>query len=152
MEKQLKNAQEIAAYLQDHHKVEAVHYLGLIAENDHNYSLYKKQYSSPGAMISFEIIGGEKEAFSFLNELSLIKMAVSLGSTESLAQHPASMTHAGVHPIMKQKMGITDNLIRLSVGIENVNDLIKDIETAFKSMQKKLHLPLAEGEMINSPI
>lgn len=149
MERQLKNAEQVAYYLQDHNMVATVHYLGLIAENDPMYALYKRQYSSPGAMISFEIKGGEKEAFKFLNQLNLIKMAVSLGSTESLAQHPASMTHAGVHPIMKQQMGITDNLIRLSIGIENVNDLIEDIESAFKGMEDELSLKLNEAEMSN---
>jgi methionine-gamma-lyase len=81
-------------------------------------------------MIAFEIDGGEKEAFLFLNHLKLIKLAVSLGSTESLVQHPATMTHIGVCPILKQKIGITDGLVRLSVGVENVEDLINDIANA----------------------
>lgn len=134
MEKQLDNAKKIALFLKDHSMLDGIHYLGLLEENDAAYPLYSRQYTAPGAMISFEIKGGETEAFQFLNHLRLIKMAVSLGSTESLAQHPASMTHAGVHPIMKQKMGITDNLIRLSVGIENPEDLIRDIKEALESV------------------
>ena len=81
-------------------------------------------------MLSIILEGGEKEAFKFLNKLKLIKLAVSLGSTESLAQHPASMTHAGVDPEERLKYGITSNLVRLSVGVENPKDLIWDIEQA----------------------
>jgi methionine-gamma-lyase len=83
-------------------------------------------------MISFYLKGGEKEAFRFLNRLKLIKLAVSLGSTESLVQHPASMTHAGVSPELKTRLGITDNLVRLSVGVENSEDLIWDINQALE--------------------
>jgi methionine-gamma-lyase len=78
-------------------------------------------------MISFKIEGGESDAFKFLNNLKLVKLAVSLGSTESLAQHPASMTHIGLLPELKSDLGITDGLIRLSVGIEHFEDLITDI-------------------------
>jgi methionine-gamma-lyase len=81
-------------------------------------------------MVSFELHGGEPEAFAFLNHLKLVKLAVSLGSTESLAQHPASMTHAGVPPDEKLAYGITDALVRLSVGVEHVEDLWWDIEQA----------------------
>ena len=83
-------------------------------------------------MISFYIKGGEKEAFQFLNQLKLIKLAVSLGSTESLVQHPASMTHSGICSDLKKKIGIKDSLIRLSVGVENSKDLIWDIDQALK--------------------
>jgi methionine-gamma-lyase len=85
-------------------------------------------------MLSFEIEGGEKEAFAFINELKLIKLAVSLGSTESLIQHPATMTHAGVSPEEKEKLGITPSLIRLSVGVENIADLIYDIDRSLKAI------------------
>ena len=89
-------------------------------------------------MISFYIKGGEIEAFRFLNQLQLIKLAVSLGSTESLVQHPASMTHSGICPILKKKLGIKDNLIRLSIGVENYNDLIWDINQALNSVELNL--------------
>ena len=85
--------------LNEHPKVTKVYYPGLLSEKDGNqYEIYQRQCLSPGAMISFDINGGEAEAFDFLNKLKMVKMAVSLGSTESLAEHPASMTHAGVDP------------------------------------------------------
>jgi len=130
MEQQAFNAQKVATYLASHPKVEKVYYLGLITEKSASYEVYKKQYTSPGAMLSFDIKGSEKEAFLFLNNLKLIQLAVSLGSTESLAEHPASMTHAGIEPSNRIEMGITDSLIRISVGVENYEDLIWDIQQA----------------------
>jgi methionine-gamma-lyase len=132
MEEQAKNAEIIAHYLNTHPKVEKVYYLGLIPKNTPAYHIYRKQCLSPGAMLSFDIQGGEAQAFRFLNSLQLIKLAVSLGSTESLAEHPATMTHAGVDPAHKIEMSITPQLIRLSVGVENSEDLIWDIEQALK--------------------
>jgi methionine-gamma-lyase len=85
-------------------------------------------------MVSFEVKGGEPEAFAFLNHLKLVKLAVSLGSTESLAQHPASMTHAGVAPEDKLAYGILDSLVRLSVGVEHVEDLWWDLEQALNAV------------------
>ncbi len=130
MDQQTKNAQEVAKFLNNHPNVEKVFYLGLIKDGSAADKIYKKQYTAPGAMISFTQKGGEKEAFEFLNKLKLIKLAVSLGSTESLAQHPASMTHIGVDPETRQQTGITDNLVRLSIGVEFVEDLILDIKEA----------------------
>ena len=134
MEQQCSNAQEVAQFLNKHPKVESVNYLGLLEEGSQQYKLYKKQCSAPGAMVTFNIKGKEKEAFKFLNALSLMKLAVSLGSTESLAQHPASMTHAGVLPDERLKMGITENLVRLSIGVEKADDLISDIGNALKGV------------------
>jgi len=134
MEQQAFNAVKIADFLKDHPKVEKVYYLGLIKEDSDNYAIYKKQYSSPGAMVSFDIKGGESQAFAFLNHLKLIKLAVSLGSTESLAEHPATMTHAGVDPQDKAEMSITDKLVRLSIGVENYNDIIWDINQALEEV------------------
>ena len=130
MEKQAKNAQILAGKLKNHPAVEKVHYLGLIDELDPQYEIYKKQYTSPGAMVSFDVMGGEKEAFTVLNNLKLFKLAVSLGSTESLAQHPYSMTHADVDPKVKESLGLTDKLVRISVGIENSKDLWRDLKRA----------------------
>lgn len=127
MEQQQKNAIEIASFLNTHDKVKKVNYLGLLKEGTKAYDIYKKQHSGSGAMISFQVVGGEQEAFTFLNNLSLIKLAVSLGSTESLAQHPKTMTHAGVDEQHLEEMEITDSLIRLSVGVENYEDIIWDI-------------------------
>jgi len=149
MEQQMRNAERVAQYLDAHPLVEKVYYLGLLEPSTNQYELYKKQYNSPGAMISFDIKGGEKEAFVFLNNLQLFKLAVSLGSTEGLAQHPASMTHAGVDPENKLRMGITDKLIRLSIGIENVDDIIWDINQAFDKIEKtKTIAPVLEEELV----
>jgi methionine-gamma-lyase len=130
MEQQTANAEKVAAFLNQHPKVRKVYYLGLLTPDNPQYRIYQKQYLSPGAMLSFDIEGGESGAFRFLNNLSLIRLAVSLGGTESLAEHPASMTHAGIAPDHRLEMGISDSLVRISVGIENVEDLIKDISRA----------------------
>jgi methionine-gamma-lyase len=86
-------------------------------------------------MISFEITGGEAEAFRFLNALKLFKIAVSLGGTESLAEHPRTMTHAGLQAEHLDTIGVSDNLIRLSIGVENVHDLLSDIENALEKVK-----------------
>ena len=149
MEQQAKNAQEVARFLTGHPKVEKVHYLGMLTPEDSNYQLYKRQYSSPGAMVSFDIHGGEREAFQFLNNLKLIKLAVSLGSTESLAQHPATMTHVGVDSEIKEKLGVTEKLVRLSIGVEYHEDLIWDIQTALERTEiADADLNVAELECI----
>ena len=134
MELQAINAKKVAEFLREHPRVEGVHYLGFIPKDDPDYKIYERQYSCAGAMLSFEIEGGEKEAFKFLNALKLIKLAVSLGSTESLIQHPKTMTHADVSDEDKKAIGITDNLIRLSVGVEHHDDLIWDIDQALKAV------------------
>jgi len=85
-------------------------------------------------MISFNIRGGKKEAFRFLNNLKLIKLAVSLGSTESLAEHPATMTHSDVPPEEQRRMGISEKMIRLSIGVEHPEDLIADIDQALQAV------------------
>ncbi len=144
MEQQTENAWVVARYLQQHPKVKSIHYLGLLTEADgRSYDIYKKQCLSPGAMVAFEVHGGEKEAFAFLNHLQIMKLAVSLGSTESLAQHPATMTHAGVPPQEREAMHITPGLVRLSIGVENVDDLIWDIEQALEAVK----LPRKRGKM-----
>lgn len=94
--------------------------------------IYKKQCLSGGAMISFTIEDSEESAFKLLNSLKLIKLAVSLGSNESLAQHPYSMTHTDIPDEEKKSIGISEGLIRLSVGIENANDLIQDLAQALE--------------------
>ena len=130
MEKSAENAKKIAEMLNNNSKIEKVHYLSLIDENTEQYKVYKKQYSSSGGMISIDIKGGEKEAFKFLDNLKLIKLAVSLGGTESLACHPFSMTHADVSIETKNKIGMGESLVRLSIGIEDPDDLINDIKNS----------------------
>ncbi|RFC53914.1 cystathionine gamma-synthase family protein [Brumimicrobium aurantiacum] len=135
MEKQSQNAQKVANFLNGHEKVEKVHYLGLIDEESPYYELYKRQYNAPGAMISFLIKGGEKEAFQFLNSLNLIQLAVSLGSTESLAQHPQTMTHCAIEPKARERMGVTANLVRVSIGVEDAEDIIHDVSQALDTVK-----------------
>lgn len=134
MEKQCLNAQEVAAFLNNHPKVKKVYYLGLIEEGTHAHDIYKRQYNSPGAMISFDVDGGEKAAFKFLNALKLMKLAVSLGSTESLAQHPQTMTHCGIDPEQRDRMGISEDLVRVSIGVEDAEDIIWDVKQALASI------------------
>jgi len=135
MEQQARNAQEVARFLANHAQVSNLYYLGAIDFTHPSFGIYKKQYSSSGAMIAFEIKGNQKEAFTFLNNLKLIKLAVSLGGTESLAQHPATMTHAGVCPELKKEIGITAGLIRISIGVEHHADLIADIDASFAAIK-----------------
>ncbi|MDF2437268.1 MAG: cystathionine gamma-synthase family protein [Bacteroidota bacterium] len=131
---QAQNAEKIAVWLNKHPKVEKVYYPGLIKKTDRQYAIYKRQCLSPGAMISFDVKGGEKQAFKVLNSLKLIKLAVSLGSTESLAEHPYSMTHAPVNDELKVKMNLTEKMVRLSVGVENYEDIIFDIDQALSKI------------------
>lgn len=134
MEAQARNAIEVANWLNAHPKIEKVYYPGLLTEDDPQYEIYKRQCSSPGAMVSFDVKGGEAEAFRMLNALKMIKLAVSLGSTESLAQHPATMTHVDVNPAERQLYGITDKLVRLSVGVEHHEDIIWDLRQALEAV------------------
>jgi len=134
MEKQAQNAEKVAQFLNSHLKVDKVYYLGNLTEADgRQYEIFKKQCgNSKGAMVAFDIKGGEKAAFRFLNSMKLIKLAVSLGSTESLAEHPATMTHSDVDEDIRQEIAITENLVRISVGVEDAKDIIWDIEQALE--------------------
>ncbi len=134
MTNQMKNARYVADFLADHPKVQRVSYLGHIRENHPQYELYRKQCVGPGSVVSFEVTGGEAECFRILDNLKLIKLAVSLGGTESLAEHPATMTHSDVGPEDQAAMGITPALIRLSVGVEHPEDLVADLEEALKKV------------------
>ena len=136
MDQQAFNAKHVAEFLKNHPKVEMVYYLGEMAENgtQNEKEIINKQYSSYGAMIAFDIKGGEEDAFKFLDSLSLIKLAVSLGGTESLAEHPQTMTHADVDQEAKEQLKITEKLVRLSIGVENYNDLITDIRQALNAV------------------
>ena len=134
MEKQAKNARKVATFLTAHPMVEMVYYLDHFKDKRQQ-EIFNKQCESAGAMIAFDIAGGEKEAFAFLNALKLIKLAVSLGSTESLAEHPATMTHAGVPDEEKEHLNITSKLIRLSIGVENYKDIIFDLKQALEQIE-----------------
>ncbi len=136
MDKQAENAMHVAAFLNQHPKVEKVYYIGNTAQfgSAEEKAIIEKQCSSYGAMIAFDIKGGEAEAFRFLDSLKLIKLAVSLGGTESLAEHPQTMTHADVSPEDKATMSITEKLVRLSIGVEYYGDLIADIANALETV------------------
>ena len=125
-----QNAQEIALWLSQHPKIEKVLYLGLLQKGEAQYDIYKKQCLSPGAMISFIVKGDQQASFRFLDSLKMVKLAVSLGGTESLAEHPAAMTHSSVEPHKRKEFGISDNLVRLSVGVEAPEDIIWDLDQA----------------------
>ncbi|NDK57260.1 cystathionine gamma-synthase family protein [Pontibacter fetidus] len=135
MEAQARGAESVAEYLKNHPKVDRIYYLGDLQNNPHQQAIYEKQCLSAGSMISFDIKGGEKEAFTFLNSLRLIKLAVSLGGTESLAEHPASMTHSDISPADRAVMGIGEGMVRISVGVEHPDDIINDIEQALEKVQ-----------------
>lgn len=135
MDVQSRNADKVAEFLNLHPKVERVYFLGNLTENDgYQFEIKQRQCLSNGAMISFDVIGGEAEAFKFLNSLKLIKLAVSLGSTESLAEHPATMTHSDVDAYTKKELSITDKMIRLSIGVEHYEDIIYDINQALETI------------------
>lgn len=133
IEKAQENAASIATYLQKHPKVAWIKYPGLQSHPQH--ALAKKQMDGFGSMISFGLKGGFEAAKNLMDNVHLSLLAVSLGGVESLIQHPASMTHAKVSKEAKLKAGITDDLIRLSVGIENIEDLIVDFEMALKKVK-----------------
>ena len=131
MDTQAMNAEKVAAFLNKHSLIEKVYYLGNLSLKDGaQFDIKNKQCLSNGAMISFDIKGTEKDAFRFLNSLKLIKLAVSLGGTESLAEHPATMTHVDLDPALKNKLSITEKMVRLSIGVEFYEDIIYDIEQA----------------------
>jgi methionine-gamma-lyase len=127
MRRQTENAGRVAAFLVEHPKVARVSYLGLLDDTDQRSVAFKEQCTGPGSMISFWLDTDEEGAFRFLDALELIHLAVSLGSTESLIEHPATMTHAGCDPAEKEQLGVNAGLVRLSVGVEDPDDLILDL-------------------------
>jgi methionine-gamma-lyase len=130
MTSQMKNARYVADFLADHPKVQRVYYLGQLTPESPDYAVYKRQCLGPGSMIAFDIVGAEAEAFRFLNALQVFHLAVSLGGTESLAEHPATMTHSDVDPEERIEMGVGDCMVRLSIGVEHPEDLIADLKQA----------------------
>jgi methionine-gamma-lyase len=134
MHRQAENAGRVADFLREHPKVAGVSYLGHIDAGHPQFELYKRQCRGPGAMIAFEVAGDEAAAFRFLNSLKLFKLAVSLGSTESLAEHPATMTHSEATHEENVKAGVTDALVRLSIGVEHPDDLILDLGQALRAV------------------
>ncbi|PCG09754.1 methionine gamma-lyase [Sphingomonas ginsenosidimutans] len=129
------NAAKVCAFLRDHSKVERVGYLGFLAEAEGRQAdIYRRHCTGGGSTFSLYLKGGEAEAFRFLDALRIAKLAVSLGGTETLASHPAAMTHLSVADERKQSLGITDNLVRISIGVEDADDLIADMEQALAAI------------------
>ncbi|MCB0729960.1 MAG: aminotransferase class I/II-fold pyridoxal phosphate-dependent enzyme [Ignavibacteriae bacterium] len=132
MKKHSENAIVIAEFLENHPKVEWVRFPGL--KSFPNYEIAQKQHKAPGGMISFELKGGLEAGKILMNSVELCQLAVSLGGVESLIQHPASMTHLTMGKEARETAGITDGLVRLSVGIENVDDIIDDLSRALEKI------------------
>ena len=124
-----ENAAKVCAYLKAHPKVEGLGYLGMI-DDPRQQDIFNRHCTGAGSTFSLFIRGGEAESFKFLDALKIAKLAVSLGGTETLASHPAAMTHLSVPQERKDALGITDNLVRISIGIEDPDDLIADFEQA----------------------
>ncbi len=131
MQRHCDNAMKVAEFLNLHEAVEQVNYLGL--KNHPHYHIAAKQMNHPGAMLSFELKGGYDAGVRFMNRLQLCTHAVSLGTCDTLLVHPASTTHAGVPVDMRRSSGISDGLIRMSVGLENVEDIIYDLNQSLQS-------------------
>jgi len=130
MHKSAENAGLVANFLRGHAKIAAVNYLGFLSADDPRRAVFMRQCQSAGSTFGFTVKGGEAEAFRLLDALQVIKLAVSLGGTETLISHPASTTHSGVAKETRDRLGITDGLIRISVGIEDADDLIADLSAA----------------------
>ncbi len=134
MAKSAENAAVVAKFLRQHPKIAAVNYLGFLSADDPRHALFQRQCGSAGSTFGFAVKGGEAEAFRLLDALQVIKLAVSLGGTETLMSHPASTTHSGVAKHTRDRLGITDALIRISVGIEDADDLIADLAAALEAV------------------
>ncbi|MEC3884406.1 methionine gamma-lyase [Halobacillus sp. HZG1] len=130
MDRHSINALDLAKRLDNHPKVKHVYYPGM--EGNEQFNIVEKQMKTGGGVLAFEIEGGKKEAQQFMDRLHLIQIAVSLGDAETLIQHPATMTHAVVPEEKRQEMGITDTLIRLSAGLESVEDIWEDLNQSLK--------------------
>jgi methionine-gamma-lyase len=130
MENQEKNAVRIVDFLLSHPAVERVAYPGLDCMGQHQVELWKRQFTGTGSIVSFFVKGGVAEAYRVLDSVKHMKLAVSLGGIESLIEHPSTMTHSDMTPEQKLNAGIAENLIRLSVGLEDTDDLISDLRQA----------------------
>lgn len=130
-----ENAARVCAYLRHHAKVERVGYLGFLDDDGGSQAdIYHRHCTGAGSTFSLYLKGGEREAFAFLDALRIAKLAVSLGGTETLASHPAGMTHLSVPAERKAALGISDNLVRISIGVEDAEDLIADFDQALAAV------------------
>jgi methionine-gamma-lyase len=129
-----RNAEIVAAFLNEHPKVAKLHHLAYLPEGSRAREVYEAQSTAPGSTFSFDVTGGEAEAFKVLNALQVFKLAVSLGGTESLISHPASTTHSGVPKATRDRLGVSDATIRVSIGIEHPDDLVADLAQALATL------------------
>jgi methionine-gamma-lyase len=129
-----ESAETICNFLRDHPKVEKVGYLGFLEPGSRQSDIYKRHCTGAGSTFSLYLKGGEREAFAFLDALKIANLAVSLGGTETLASAPAAMTHLSVPDERKAALGISDNLVRISIGVEKAEDLIADFENALRAV------------------
>ncbi|KLK90349.1 methionine gamma-lyase [Microvirga vignae] len=129
-----RNAEIVAKFLHEHPSVVKVHHLAYLPEGSRAKQVYEAQSDAPGSTFSFDVKGGEAEAFKVLNALQVFKLAVSLGGTESLISHPASTTHSGVPKETRDRLGVTDATIRVSIGIEHPDDLVADLAQALATL------------------
>jgi methionine-gamma-lyase len=129
-----ENAARVCAFLRDHPKVDHVGYLGFLEEGSRQADIFARHCSGAGSTFSLYLKGGEAEAFRFLDALRIAKLAVSLGGTETLASHPAGMTHLSVPQERKDALAIGDNLVRISIGVEDADDLIADFAQALDAV------------------
>ena len=136
MDQAFANAKAVAAWLAKHPRVEQLFYLGALAEGSPAAQVVARQCSAHGATFSFVVRGGQDAAFRVLDHLKVFKLAVSLGGTESLACHPASTTHSGVPEAERKALGVSEGMVRLSIGLEAPNDLIADLEAALASLER----------------
>lgn len=134
VERQTSNATILAAFLARHPRIASVSHLSLLADDDPRKALHESQSDGTGAMMAFEVFGGEEAAFRFLNSMKLVNLAVSLGGTESLASHPWTMSHSTMAPKEKEAIGVTEGLVRFSVGVEDPDDLINDLSQALDAI------------------
>jgi methionine-gamma-lyase len=129
-----RNGEIVAKFLNEHPAVTKVHHLAYLPEGSNARKVYESQCDAPGSTFSFDVKGGEAEAFKVLNALQVFKLAVSLGGTESLISHPASTTHSGVPKATRDRLGVTDATIRVSIGIEHPDDLVADLSQALATL------------------
>ena len=129
-----ESAEKVCEFLRDHPKVESVGYLGFLEEGSRQADIYNRHCTGAGSTFSLYLKGGEREAFAFLDALKIANLAVSLGGTETLASAPAAMTHLSVPDERKAALGITDNLVRISIGVEKAEDLIADFDNALNAV------------------
>jgi len=134
MDKAGQNAAKVCAFLRDHPKVEQVGYLGFLEEGSRQADIFARHCTGAGSTFSLYLKGGEKEAFAFLDALQIAHLAVSLGGTETLASAPAAMTHLSVPDERKKQLNITPNLVRISIGVEDADDLVADFDNALKAV------------------